>query len=406
MVNKHKIINDPVYGFISIPFTILFDLMEHRYFQRLRRIKQLGLSHYVYPGALHNRFHHALGATHLMAQAIEVLRSKNVEITEEEAEAVCVAILLHDIGHGPFSHALEHTLVDVTHETLSVLFMEQLNQAFNGKLTLAISIFKNQYHKGFLHQLVSGQLDMDRMDYLNRDSFYTGVIEGAIGYHRLIKMLNVRDGQLVVEVKGKLSIEKFLVTRRFMYWQVYLHKTALAAEQMLIQLFKRMKQVAKQGARLNGISSNLSYFIQTSFERGVTDENREMLIENFAKLDDVDVMYSIKELCYHKDPILSFLSNAILNRQLFKVEMQEKPFESDYFEKIRQEIVTSFGKEKMYQDYFLISGKESNTSYQSKKEEILVLMKDEAVVPLSNIPNLMVSTERISQHYLCYPKSI
>lgn len=234
-MNKKKIINDPVYGFITIPYTIIFDLIEHPAFQRLRRIRQTGLSDFVYPGALHTRFHHALGAMHLMKQAIDVLRAKGTEITEEEAEAVCVAILLHDIGHGPFSHALEHTLLDVNHETLSMVIMERINGEMNGKISLAIQIFKNDYHKTFLHHLVSSQLDMDRMDYLNRDSFFTGVAEGKIGYDRIIKMLAVKDDQLVVEEKGIYSIEKFLMARRIMYWQVYLHKAVLSAEHCLFR---------------------------------------------------------------------------------------------------------------------------------------------------------------------------
>ena len=257
-MNKKKIFNDPVYGFITIPYNIIFDLIEHPYFQRLRRIKQLGLTDHVYPGALHTRFHHALGAMHLMTQTIEVLRSKDVKITKKEAKAVSIAILLHDIGHGPFSHTLENTLVNIHHEELSLFFMEALNKEFGGKLTLAIQIFKDEYPKKFLHQLVSGQLDMDRMDYLNRDSFFTGVYEGVIGYDRIIKMLSVKNGNLVVERKGIYSIEKFLMARRLMYWQVYLHKTVVSAEQMLVKVVERAKKLAEQKKKLS-ISENLAY---------------------------------------------------------------------------------------------------------------------------------------------------
>ncbi|MDF1866230.1 MAG: HD domain-containing protein [Saprospiraceae bacterium] len=249
-MNKKKIVNDPVYGFITIPYNIVFDLVEHPFVQRLRRIKQVSLTHYVYPGALHTRFHHALGALHLMGQAIEVLRSKEVEISDEEAKAASIAILLHDIGHGPFSHTLEHTIINVHHEELSLLFMECLNDIFENQLDLAIQIFKNKYHKKFLHQLISGQLDMDRMDYLNRDSFFTGVHEGVIGYDRIIKMLAVHNDELVVEEKGIYSIEKFLIARRLMYWQVYLHKTVLGVEQMLIRVWQRAKKLVKEGAHL------------------------------------------------------------------------------------------------------------------------------------------------------------
>jgi HD superfamily phosphohydrolase len=249
-MNNKKILNDPVYGFVGIPYGIIFDLVEHPYFQRLRRIKQTSLTHLVYPGALHTRFHHAIGALHLMQQAIDVLRSKGIALNEEEARGVCIAILLHDIGHGPFSHTLEHTLMPVTHESVSLYFMESLNKTFEGRLSLAIKIFKGHYHKPFLHQLVSGQLDMDRLDYLNRDSFFTGVYEGVIGYDRIIKMLSVSNGELVVEEKGRYSIEKFLIARRLMYWQVYLHKTVLSAEQMLISAFKRARLLVRSGLDL------------------------------------------------------------------------------------------------------------------------------------------------------------
>jgi HD superfamily phosphohydrolase len=292
-MNKKKIVNDPVYGFITIPYNIVFDLVEHPYFQRLRRIKQVSLTHYVYPGALHTRFHHALGALHLMGQSIEVLRSKGVEISEKEAKAASIAILLHDIGHGPFSHTLENTLINVHHEELSLLFMESLNEQFKNKLELAIQIFKNEYHKKFLHQLISGQLDMDRMDYLNRDSFFTGVHEGVIGYDRIIKMLAVHKGELVVEEKGIYSIEKFLIARRLMYWQVYLHKTVLGVEQMLIRAWQRAKDLASQGASFE-ISKSLRFFLFNDIKSEDFVRDREELIGHFAKLDDYDIVSSLK----------------------------------------------------------------------------------------------------------------
>ncbi|MBK7428612.1 MAG: HD domain-containing protein, partial [Saprospiraceae bacterium] len=291
-MNKKKIINDPVYGFITIPYIIIFDLIEHPAFQRLRRIRQTGLSDFVYPGALHTRFHHALGAMHLMKQAIDVLRAKGTEITEDEAEAVCVAILLHDIGHGPFSHALEHTLLDIHHETLSLVIMERINFEMSGKITLAIQIFKNEYHKTFLHHLVSSQLDMDRMDYLNRDSFFTGVAEGKIGYDRIIKMLAVKDDQLVVEEKGIYSIEKFLMARRIMYWQVYLHKAVLSAEHMLIQTLKRARFLTEQGQDLP-VSSQLKFFLK----RHVTENSNPQTdwLNCYFELDDIDILMALKQ---------------------------------------------------------------------------------------------------------------
>ena len=304
MQNKKKIFNDPVYGFITIPYELLFDLIEHPYFQRLRRIKQLGMTDYVYPGALHTRFHHALGALHLMTQTIESLRSKGVKITEEEALGVSIGILLHDIGHGPFSHALEHTIIDIHHETLSLTFMNVLNEEFDGALTTAIDIFTDQYPKRFLHQLISGQLDMDRLDYLTRDSFFTGVYEGVVGYDRIIKMLAVKEDELVVEEKGIYSIEKFLVARRLMYWQVYLHKTVVAAEQMLVRVLERAKLLAKQGIVLK-VPDNLAYFLYNDFSEAELQENSRELLNNFARLDDYDIFAALKEFTLLEDPFLS-----------------------------------------------------------------------------------------------------
>jgi HD superfamily phosphohydrolase len=405
LTNKRKILNDPVYGFISIPYGIIFDLMEHPYFQRLRRIKQVGLTHYVYPGALHTRFHHALGALHLMSQAIDVLRSKDVPISEDEAIAVSIAILLHDIGHGPFSHALENTLVNVSHEQLSLFFMEELNEQTGGKLELAMQIFRNQYSKPFLHQLVSSQLDMDRMDYLNRDSFYTGVSEGVIGYDRIIKMLTVRQGELVVEIKGIYSIEKFLIARRLMYWQVYLHKTALAAEQMLIATLKRARQLALEGHQLP-VSPSLAFFLYDKDGSHLQTERR-VLLRRFAELDDVDVIAALKAFShYEEDYLLSFLSRSILNRRIFRVEMDESPFPKPHVEEIREKIIQQFPKEADALQYLMLMGSEANTAYSTSKDEIKILLKNGNVRPMSEIHDHGVQSKIITRHYLCYPKNM
>lgn len=404
-MNKKKIFNDPVYGFITVPYGILFDLIEHPFFQRLRRIKQVGLTHYVYPGALHTRFHHALGAMHLMTQAIEVLRSKDIDITEEEARAVSIAILLHDIGHGPFSHALEHTLVNAHHEDLSILFMESLNDEFEGKLNLAIRIFKDQYEKKFLHQLVSGQLDMDRMDYLNRDSFFTGVSEGVIGYDRIIKMLSVRDNELVVEEKGIYSIEKFLIARRLMYWQVYLHKTSLVAEQMLIRTLKRAKDLANQGIALD-CSASLKKFLYQNIGPEAFRQNRDELLKSFARLDDFDIISGLKNWMEHDDFVLSFLSKSILNRKLFRVELNNNTFGSDYKENIRLKIESQLNVTASDVDYLFFEGQETNSAYSTSKKEIKILFKNNVVKPMSAFADHGIHPKIITKHYLCYPKNI
>lgn len=398
-----KIFNDPVYGFVTIPQGILFQLIEHPWFQRLRRISQLGLTGYVYPGALHTRFHHALGALHLMREAIEALRSKEVEITTEEQEAACIAILLHDIGHGPFSHALEHTLVDIHHEELSLLLMERLNVVFDGKLTMAISIFKDVYPKKFLHQLVSGQLDMDRMDYLNRDSFFTGVSEGVIGYHRIIKMLNVKDGGLVVEEKGIYSIEKFLIARRLMYWQVYLHKTAVCAEKMLIQVLRRAKELTQKGWQPE-ISHSLAFFFNGAVAPAGQGSDIETILHHFSRLDDNDIYFALKQFADCDDPILSYLSNCLLNRKLLKIELQNAPFESDYIEQIRLKIRKHFGD--AAETYLLIMGKESNRAYNDQKDEIRILYKDGKVLALSENLDYEVNSKVVIKYYICYPKNL
>ncbi|MEM6320643.1 MAG: HD domain-containing protein, partial [Bacteroidota bacterium] len=392
-------------GFVNIHYNIIFDLIEHPYFQRLRRIKQLGLTDYVYPGALHTRFHHALGAMHLMTQAIEVLRSKGVDISNKEAKAVCIAILLHDIGHGPFSHVLEHTLVNIHHEELSLLFMQELNKQFKGKLTLAIQIFKDEYPKKFLHQLVSGQLDMDRMDYLNRDSFFTGVYEGVIGYDRIIKMLSVKDENLVVEYKGIYSIEKFLMARRLMYWQVYLHKTVVSAEQMLVKVLKRAKQLANEKKKLC-IPKNLAYFLYNCPNKPFSKKEQRELLENFARLDDYDIYSALKSFSTIADFQLSFLSKSLLNRTLFKLEFSNTPFTSDYLEKVRQKVVRKFPISQQSAEQLIIIGQESNNVYTISKEEILVLFKNGTITPMSAISDFGLISKNITKYYLCYPKNI
>lgn len=404
-MSKKKIFNDPVYGFVSFPYGIVFDLIEHPYFQRLRRIRQLGLTDLVYPGALHTRFHHALGALHLMIQAIEVLRSKGVEINEEEAEAVSIAILLHDIGHGPISHALEHTLVNVHHEDISVLFMERLNEVFDGKLSLAIEIFENRYPKKFLHQLISGQLDMDRMDYLNRDSFFTGVSEGVIGYDRIIKMLAVKDGELMVEEKGIYSIEKFLIARRLMYWQVYLHKTVLAAEQMLIRALKLAKELAMSGVDMK-INDSLKIFLNNDYHLEDFKDNRLDLLNDFSKIDDINIFAALKNWTNHPDKTLAYLSNCLVNRKLFKIELKNSPFKSDYIKKIRRRIQETHpvgSKESL--DKLIFTGEESNSTYSTSKEEINILYKNGQVLPMSEASDQGINPKIITKYYLCYPKN-
>ncbi len=402
--NKRKIFNDPVYGFITIPYEIIFELIEHPYFQRLRRIKQLSMTDYVYPGALHTRFHHALGAMHLMTQAIEVLRSKNVDINEEESEAACIAILLHDIGHGPFSHTLEHTILNLHHETLSSMFMATLNEEFNGKLSMAIEIFEGRYPKKFLHQLISGQLDVDRLDYLNRDSYFTGVSEGVVGCDRIIKMLAVRDNELVVEEKGIYSVEKFLIARRLMYWQVYLHKTVLVAEQMLVKTLQRAKYLAKKGVELD-VSAPLKFFLYENFEKNALKnlENKK-IISTFALLDDFDVISAIKSFTSSYDNTLAFLASHVINRNLFRIELANVAFSDEYI-KDKLHTFTPFLKENdLEESYILFTGKETNSAYSKKKDEIMILHKNYEKVPMSSITEPHIQTKNVTKYYFCYPK--
>jgi HD superfamily phosphohydrolase len=409
-INKQKIINDPVYGFIGLPFEIVFDLFEHPYFQRLRRIRQLGLTHYVYPGANHTRFQHALGATYLMYSAIEIIRSKGHEITEAEAEAVSIAILLHDIGHGPFSHSLEHSIIEGTnHEDLSLLFMHRLNKIYNGRLELAICIFQDQYHKKFLHQLVSSQLDMDRLDYLRRDSYFTGVTEGVVGSDRIIKMLNVKDDQLVVDVKGIYSIEKFLVARRLMYWQVYFHKAAISTENLLVQILKRAKYLSESGETLFA-SPALSYFLKNKVKARQFDQTEPVdLLDLYSQLDDNDIMVSAKVWMSHKDKVLSMLCTMLINRKLFRIEIKNKAFDTDRVQKIRDYLALYYNLSAEDTRYLVTEDSISNYAYNSLDDNIKIMQKNgdcQDISEVSDMLNVTVLSRTVKKHFLCYPKGI
>jgi HD superfamily phosphohydrolase len=411
--NKKKIINDPVFGFINIRSELVFDLIEHPYFQRLRRIKQLGLSCLVFPGANHTRFEHALGAVHLMRSAIAILKLKGQEISDDEADAVTIAILLHDIGHGPFSHVLENTLVpDVPHERISLLLMEELNQQFDGKLDLAIRIFTDQYPKHFLHQLVSSQLDMDRLDYLSRDSFFSGVSEGIIGAERIIKMLNVQNDELVVEYKGIYSVENFLIARRLMYWQVYLHKTVISAEYLLINVLARARELAMNGTEIFATpvlwvfltrQIKLEDFIQNKIIDGRT------ALDLFASLDDNDIFASVKEWQEHPDQILSYLSKCIINRRLFKIKISKKPFSEMKIIKLNEKISEYFKVSDNQLHYFLITDTISNSAYnKASSNKINVLFKNNKTSDISDASdiNLSVFSETVRKYFVCYPKEL
>ena len=402
--NKLKILNDPIYGFILIPNALIFDLIQHPYFQRLRRISQMGLSHLVYPGAHHTRFHHALGCMHLMQKAIRILKFKGVEISDEEANALYIAILLHDIGHGPFSHALEQSIATgIHHEAISLKFMEALNEEFNGELSLAITIFRGKYHRKFLYQLIASQLDMDRLDYLKRDSFYTGVSEGNINSERLITMLNVAYDDLVVEEKGIYSVEKFIVARRLMYWQVYLHKTGLGAEKLLEKVLVRAKELVLKGVKLP-VSRAFEYFLTNQInEDNFTDKTLKM----FSKLDDYDVLASIKEWISNDDFILSKLSESLINRKLPKVELQNDPFSKEQILTIKKEVRSNFKLNDSEVNYFVYSGEISNQAYDSTKNTIKLLFKNgevKDVIEASDHLNIQALSKPVFKYYMCYPK--
>lgn len=403
-INKLKILNDPIYGFITIPDTLIFDLIEHKYFQRLRRISQMGLSYLVYPGAHHTRLHHALGCMHLMQKAVRVLRFKGISISSEEEQALLIAILLHDIGHGPFSHAMENSIVNkVTHEHISLLFMEQLNKEFNSSLTLAIQIFKGEYHKKFMHQLISGQLDMDRIDYLKRDSFYTGVSEGNINSERLITMLTVVNDGLVVEEKGIYSVEKFLVARRIMYWQAYLHKTSLVAEQLLIRILIRAKELVLNGQELFA-SSALSFFLKNKV--GIEDFNAQVL-DIFSLLDDNDIISAMKEWQFYDDFVLSKLSRMILNRELLKIKIMKNPVPVEKINKHTDQFIKKFKISESEAKYFIFTGKIKNQAYNLEKQNINILMKSGKTIDVAKASdqlNIKALSETVTKYYLCFPK--
>ena len=401
--NKLKILNDPIYGFIQIPNSLIFDLIEHPYFQRLRRITQMGFSNLVYPGANHTRFHHAIGCIHLMQKAVQVLRFKQVEISKDEENALYIAILLHDIGHGAFSHALEHSIVHgISHEEISLKFMKKLNDDFEGKLSLAIQIFEGNYHRNFLCQLISSQLDIDRLDYLKRDSFYTGVTEGNISSDRLIAMMNVKNDELVIEQKGIYSVEKFLIARRLMYWQVYLHKTGLVAENMLVNVLKRAKELAEKGEDLFA-STSLKYFLYHK----ISEDNFDCkTLDMFAKLDDYDILSAIKEWSNHPDKVLSLLSKMIVNRNLFRIEIQQKEFDTSFTNKKVEKVSQKFGFTKNESRFFVFSNTIINQAYNSDKP-IFILNKNgklNDIAKASDQLNIEALTNPVVKHFICYPK--
>jgi HD superfamily phosphohydrolase len=400
---SRKIINDPVYGFITLDKDLLLNIVAHPYYQRLRRIHQMAFAHLVYPGAVHTRLHHSLGAYHLMGNAVTELRRKGFEISEEEELGVKTAILLHDIGHGPFSHALENVLIrGVHHERLSLLIMRRLNKEFGGQLETGIRIFTNEHPKRFLHQLVSGQLDMDRMDYLTRDSFFTGVSEGVIGYDRILKMLTVHRGELMVEEKAIYSIEKFLVSRRLMYWQVYLHKTVLSAEKMLVKILERARELVLSGQSVPSGSPVLDFFLQ---QTTVDESLVEMHLDKFCLLDDFDVMGAIKHWMFHPDKVLSLLSRSLIDRRLLKVRLQATPFDKDVVEGLKESVAKELSLPVEAADYFVFTGEAANTTYNATDEKINILFKDGSVKDISQVDNALIHqtlASAVKKFYLCY----
>ena len=404
MSSIRKIINDPVYGFITIDNQLFLDIIAHPYYQRLRRIYQMAFAHLVYPGAVHSRLHHSLGAYHLMCNAVIELKSKGIEITEKEELGVKIAILLHDIGHGPYSHTLENELIkDVHHETISLSIMQKLNEQFNGQLDTAIEIFTNKHPKKFLFQLVSGQLDMDRMDYLSRDSFFTGVSEGVIGYDRILKMLTVHNGELMVEEKGIYSIEKFLVSRRLMYWQVYLHKAVLSAEMMLVKIIRRAKKLIEEGTEVKAATASLNYFLQKQ-------SNKETMLQHldvFCSLDDADVMSTVKNWTAHPDKILSLLCKGLVDRKLLKVKLQADPFEASFVNEKKKLVSEKLGISNEETDYFVFTGEAINTTYNPIDERINILFKDGTVKDISKVDNALIHqhlSTPVKKQYICFLK--
>jgi HD superfamily phosphohydrolase len=402
--NKLKIFNDPIYGFITIPNGLIYDLIQHPYFQRLRRISQMGMSYLVYPGAHHTRFHHALGCMHIMQKAVQTLRFKGVAISNEEENALYIAILLHDIGHGPFSHAMEHSIVEeVHHEEISLKFMNALNEEFEGKLDLAIQIFKGEYHRKFMLQLISSQLDMDRMDYLKRDSFYSGVAEGNINSDRLIQMMNVQDDVLVIEEKGIFSVEKFLVARRLMYWQAYLHKTSVVAEITLTKILKRAKELTQKGAHLE-CSKPLSFFLNNKITTDTFNLNE---LITFSQLDDYDVLGAIKSWQFHSDFVLSSLSKMIINRDLLKIIVLDEKVDAELLIQYKNKITSLYSLSDKEANYFVFKGKLKNQAYNKENEPISILKKDgeiENLVDSSDQLQVKALSKSVIKYYICFPK--
>ena len=403
--NKLKILNDPIYGFIRIPNSLIFDIIEHPSFQRLRRVSQMGLSNLVYPGANHTRFHHALGCLHLMQKTVSILRVKGINISEEEENALYIAILLHDIGHGAFSHALEHSIVTgITHEEISLKYMHKLNNEFHGQLDLAIAVFTRKYHRVFLHQLISSQLDMDRLDYLKRDSFYTGVAEGNISSDRLIAMINVVNNELVIEKKGIYSVEKFLIARRLMYWQVYLHKTSIVAEHMLVKVLMRAKELAKKKVELF-CTSSLHFFLYNKINK---DNFNDMVLGFFSKLDDYDILSAIKEWVNHSDKILSNLCGMIVNRDLLKIEMFDKEVSAKYALEMTMNFMTELNLSEEEAAYFVFKGEISNQAYNENQPIKIVNKRGnlEDIVKASDQLNLQALSKPVIKYFICYPKKM
>jgi HD superfamily phosphohydrolase len=406
-LNKRKIINDPVYGFIDIPGELIFALIEHPYFQRLRRIKQLGLTHLVYPGAMHTRFQHSIGAMHLMQEALLTLRSKGYKINQDEEEGALIAILLHDIGHGPFSHALENSIIQkINHEGISKAFMLRMNEQFENKLQLGLDIFNHSYKKNFLSQLVSSQLDMDRLDYLKRDSFFTGVSEGVIGTERIIKMLDISDDNLVVEAKGIYSLEKFIVARRIMYWQVYLHKTVLAAENMLIKILKRARFLTLNGFELITTPA-LAYFLSHEGETDLLKDEEKL--NNFSLLDDFDIFTSVKIWMNHSDKILATLCRNLVSRKLFRCEIQPEPFDYFYIENIKAKILDKYQLDESELEYFFYSDTTSNYAYNLETDKIFIRLKSGKIMDLFEASDQFdtgVLSKVVIKHFICFPKDV
>jgi len=404
MTSKRKIINDPVFGFINIPNTFVYNIIAHPYFQRLNRIKQLGFTHLVYPGAQHSRLSHSLGAMYLMSEAIAQLRIKGHNITQDEENAALGAILMHDLGHSPFSHVLENTLIhDLCHEDISWMLMQKMNEDFNGQLTTSIEVFQDKYPKRFLHQLVSGQLDVDRLDYLRRDSFFTGVTEGNIGSARIIKMLDVKDDHLVVEIKGIYSIENFLMARRLMYWQVYLHKTSIAAEKMLINILKRAKELQSNGTEVFA-SPALHYFLSQKVDKQ-TFQNDAQALKHFVDLDDNDIWTALKVWSQHPDKVLSLLSQSLLNRRLFKIQIESKPFQPAYLEEKQKQLAAQYQLSMSEAAYLIASDDISTNMYSEADDSIAVLYKDGSIHDIaeaSDMLNIQLLSKKVKKYYFCF----